>query len=107
MISVKCAYPVVTYLIVFLSDCYHVFDSADVSELEKFMIKYKDSAYEPIGRYIAGMETDIIAVKNSLIYSDISNGPTEGNNSRIKMLHRRSGGRAGLDLLNAYAVLAG
>ena len=97
----------VTYLIGFLADCYLVFDSADMCELKRFMIKYKDSVYDPIARYIVGIEADIVAVKNSLIYSDISNGPTEGNNSRIKMLHRRSGGRAGLDLLNAYAVLTG
>jgi len=98
---------VVTYLIDFLADCYHVFDSTGIYELERFMIKYKDSVYDPIARYIVGIEADIVAVKNSLIYSDISNGPIEGNNSRIKMLHRRSGGRASLDLLNAYAVLTG
>ncbi|MBS3948854.1 MAG: transposase, partial [Dethiobacter sp.] len=47
------------------------------------------------------------AVKNSLIYGDISNGPLEGVNSRIKAIHRRSSGRAGIFLLNAYMVLPG
>ena len=31
--------------------------------------------------------------------------PLEGTNSRIKMKHRRGGGRAGIELLNAYNVL--
>ncbi len=45
------------------------------------------------------------AVANSLRYPDISNGPLEGVNSRIKMKHRRAGGRARIELLNAYNVL--
>jgi transposase len=48
---------------------------------------------------------DYEAVKNSLIYKDISNGPLEGTNSQIKMKHRRGGGRAGMELINAYNVL--
>jgi len=31
--------------------------------------------------------------------------PIEGINSRIKMKHRRSAGREGLELLNAYMVI--
>ena len=44
-------------------------------------------------------------MKNSLIYPEISNRLLEGTNSRIKMKHRRGGGRAGIELLNAYNVL--
>ena len=29
----------------------------------------------------------------------------EGMNSRIKMKHRRGGGRAGIELINAYNVI--
>jgi transposase len=98
-------YPIVAYLTAFLADCYHVFDSANPVEFERFTAKYKNSAYAPIATYAENLEKDGDAVRNSLIYQDISNGPTEGNNSRIKMIHRRSGGREGLDLLNAYSVL--
>ena len=52
-----------------------------------------------------GLANDYDAVKNSLIYPEISNGPLEGVNRRIKMKHRRAGGRAGMGLLNAYNVL--
>jgi transposase len=65
-----------------------------------------DSEYEPVARYANSLRADYAAVRNSLLYPNISNGPLEGHNSRIKFKHRRSGGRAGLDLLNAYFVLS-
>lgn len=52
------------------------------------------------------MTDDYEAVSNSLLYPGISNGPIEGHNGRIKFKHRRSAGKAGLDLLNAYFVLS-
>ena len=94
------------YLTEFLSDCYHVFDIAETDELDRFIIKYKDSEYAPVAKYANGLIADYAAVSNSLIYSDISNGPIEGHNCRVKFKHRRSGGKAGLDLLNAYFVLS-
>lgn len=106
MDSVKVTYTVVPYLTVFLSDCYHVFDTAETDELDRFIIKYKDSAYTPVARYANSLSADYAAVSNSLIYPNISNGPLEGHNGRVKFKHRRSGGKAGLDLLNAYFVLS-
>ena len=68
-----------------------MFDSKDIDRLDRFILDFKDCGIE-------GLERDYDAVNNSLIYRHVSNGPSEGNNSRIKMLHRRSTGRAGLDL---------
>lgn len=90
----------------FLTNCYDVFDSKDTDRLDRFIIDFKNCGIEGLEQYIKGLERDYDAVKNSLIYRHVSNGPSEGNNSRIKMLHRRSTGRAGLDLLNAYVVLS-
>lgn len=104
--KVKSTYTVVPYLTEFLSDCYHVFDTAQIEELDKFIIKYKDSKHTSIAKYAKSLLADYDAVRNSIIYLNISNGPLEGHNSRIKFKHRRSGGRAGLDLLNAYFVLS-
>ncbi len=59
----------------------------------------------PLAQYATGLEKDFEAMKNSLIYPEISNRLLEGTNSRIKMKHRRGGGRAGIELLNAYNVL--
>lgn len=98
-------FPVILYIIQFLSDCYFVFDSKDIKALDIFISKYKDSRIEVLSQYASGLMDDYEAVKNSLVFSHISNGPLEGKNSRIKMIHRRSGGRAGLLLLNAYMAL--
>lgn len=88
-----------------MSTCYHVFDAADPAALDAFIQQYRACDIGPLAQYVTGLANDYDAVKNSLIYPEISNGPLEGMNSRIKMRHRRGGGRAGLELLNAYNVL--
>ena len=103
--ALAACYPVMAMLVQFLSDCYHVFDAADPAALERFIQQYQACEIGPLAQYATGLEKDFEAVKNSLIYPEISNGPLEGTNSRIKMKHRRGGGRAGIELLNAYNVL--
>lgn len=98
-------YPVIMILVIFLSDCYMVFDDYSTVELDSFITKYKGCEIASLSQYANGLLNDYEAVKNSLIYKDISNGPSEGMNSRIKMKHRRGGGRAGIELINAYNVL--
>ena len=99
-------YPVIQVLIQFLVDCYDVFDRCDIGILNSFLSKYQNCGINRLEQYVKGIYDDYEAVKNCLIYKNISNGPTEGCNSRIKMLHRRSTGRAGIELLNAYVILA-
>jgi transposase len=103
MISEK--YPVVEYLTIFLKEFYACMDSNDIEALEKFIVKYIESSIDSVKQFAHGLEIDIEAVRNCLKYPDISNGPTEGANSRTKYVHRRSGGRASVELLNAYRVL--
>ena len=98
-------YPVIMVLVSFLSDCYKVFDDSSVAELDSFINKYKSCDIDPLAQYANGLFNDYQAVKNSLLYKKISNGPLEGVNGRIKMKHRRGGGRAGIELINAYNVL--
>lgn len=98
-------YPIVLLLIAFLTDVYHVFDSCDIAALDNLIQKYRGSDIDALSQYVKGLEDDYEAVKNSLIYPDISNGPSEGLNSRLKFVHRRSGGRAGIFLLNAYMLI--
>ena len=85
----------------FLSDCYAV----DPAALTAFIQRYRDSEIGPLATYVAGLQQDYEAVANSLRYPDISSGPLEVVNSRIKMKHRRGAGRAGIELINAYNVL--
>ncbi len=92
-------------LVSFLSDCYKIFDDASIIELDSFITKYKDCDIAPLAQFAKGLLDDYDAVKNSLIYKNISNGPMEATNNIIKMKHRRGGGRAGIELINAYNVL--
>ena len=98
-------YPLLGMLVQFLSDCYHVFDAADPAAWDAFIQQYQACAIDPLGQYATGLRKDYAAVQHSLRYPEISNGPREGMNSRITMRHRRGGGRAGIELLNAYHVL--
>lgn len=98
-------YPIVTYLTIFLKEFYVCMDSNDIEALDRFVAKYIESSVYSVKQFAHGLEKDIEAVRNCLKYPDISNGPTEGANSRTKYVHRRSGGRASIELLNAYRIL--
>lgn len=81
--------------------------SLDVNKLDEFICKYQNDPIEPIATFASGLGKDYDAVKNSLLYPQISNGPIEGVNNKIKMMRRRCYGRAGIELINALAVLPG
>jgi len=98
-------YPIILILIQFLKDVYNIFDSRDIRILDMFIETYRASEIDALAQYAKGLAADYDAVKNSLIHSEISNGPLEAMNNRIKAIHRRSSGRAGVLLLNAYMVL--
>ena len=103
MISVE--YPIVIFLTIFLKELYACMDSNDIEALERFITKYIESNIDSVKQFANGLQKDIEAVRNCLKYPDISNGPTEGANSRTKYVHRRGGGRASVELLNAYRIL--
>ena len=90
----------------FLIDFHAFLDKNDVSLLDAFIDKYSGSELIHVAQFASGLVKDYDAVKNCLLYPHISNGPIEGINSRTKYIHRRGGGRAGIELLNAYRVLA-
>lgn len=79
--------------------------SADVKKLADFISKYQNHSIEPIATFASGLGKDNQAVMNSLLYPEISNGPIEGTNNKIKMMRRRGYGRAGLEFVNAISVL--
>ena len=87
-------------------ECYTIFDSCDPVKLDAFIAKYRECNIDSISQYADGLSKDYDAVRNSLLYNEISNGPLEGMNTRVKMVHRRGSGRAGTELLNAYMVLS-
>lgn len=89
----------------FLVAFYEVMLSADVQKLDAFISTYQKDSIEAISNFASGLKKDYEAVKNCLLYPQISNGPMEGTNNKIKMLRRRGYGRAGLELINALAIL--
>jgi transposase len=102
---IKSKFGCIQHLTDFLVSFHDVFLSLDVAKLDSFIRKYKNDAIESVSTFASGLKKDYDAIKNSIIYPDISNGPLEGFNGKIKMIKRRSYGRAGIELLNAYAVL--
>ena len=105
MDKVYVMFPMLLVLVQFMKDLYNVFDSSSIEALDAFIIKYTDSEIHELAQYVNGIQNDYTAVKNSLLYPDISNGPSEGINSRVKLKHRSSSGREGMELLNAYMII--
>lgn len=56
-----------------------------------------------VGSFAGGVEKDIAAVRNAII-SPWSNGQTEGQITRLKLIKRQTYGRAKLDLLQARLI---
>ena len=104
--KIKAKYPIVAMLTMFLTDFHKWLDLNDESGLAGFVEKYKDSEVDAVAQFVNGLVKDYDAVLNCLRYPHISNGPIEGVNTRTKSVHRRGGGRASVELLCAFRVLA-
>jgi transposase len=72
---------------------------------DAWLMKALKSAFKPFQTFAEGLFDDYAAVKASMMVN-ISNGPVEGLNNRLKMLKRQMYGRAGLEVLNKRFVLA-
>ena len=77
----------------------------EVNALDPWLNKAMASTLKPFQSFASGLVDDYAAVKASLTI-DVSNGPVEGLNNRLKMLKRQMYGRAGLDLLSKRFILA-
>ncbi|MEO1509202.1 MAG: ISL3 family transposase [Cyanobacteria bacterium J06633_23] len=73
-------------------------------QLDSWLEKAKNSTVKAFQSFAKGIEDDYDAVKAGLTL-DVSNGPVEGQNNRLKMLKRQMFGRAGLGLLAKRLVL--
>lgn len=61
----------------------------------------------PINTFISSLETDILAVKHSVAYSNLSNGLIEGKNCKMKLIKRMMFGRCSAKLLRAKLIQLG
>ena len=83
----------------------HLLRQRQPNALDDWLEKAMTSAFKPFQSFAAGLLEDYAAVKASLT-TDVSNGPVEGLNNRLKMLKRQMYGRAGLDLLAKRFIMA-
>lgn len=83
-----------------------VIDNADVEGLNTFISHYKVCGIDLFETYAKGLGEDFNAVKNAILNRNISNGPIEGINNKIKLIRRTRYGRAKIELINALAVLS-
>ncbi|MEL6385358.1 MAG: ISL3 family transposase [Cyanobacteria bacterium J06626_18] len=73
-------------------------------QLDNWLARAKDSSVKAFQSFAKGLSDDYDAVKAGVTL-DVSNGPVEGQNNRLKMLKRQMFGRAGLDLLAKRLIL--
>ena len=73
-------------------------------DLDGWLAKAANSSIKVFQTFAKGLQEDYDAVKAALTL-DVSNGPVEGLNNRLKMLKRQMYGRAGLDLLAKRFIL--
>ncbi|WP_363319129.1 transposase [Desulfosporosinus sp.] len=92
------AFGLIPHLSTFLLAFYNVLLHRDVAKLDLFINDYQNDSIEPLSVFVSGLQKDYEAVKNSLLYPCISNGPMEGTNNKIKMVRRRGYGRVGIEM---------
>lgn len=73
--------------------------------LDAWLMQALKSGLKPFQAFAQGVLDDHAAVQASMLL-EVSNGPVEGLNNRLKMLKRQMYGRAGLDLLSKRFLLA-
>ncbi|HEX2912207.1 MAG TPA: ISL3 family transposase [Chloroflexia bacterium] len=74
-------------------------------QLEEWLKKVKESEFEELKSFGRGIEKDKAAVEAGLTLK-YSNGPTEGQNNRLKLIRRTMYGRGKLDLLKQRLLLS-
>jgi transposase len=74
-------------------------------DLEAWITAVTDSGLDTLVRFARGLQEDLAAVTAGLTL-DWSNGPVEGQVTRLKLLKRQGYGRAGFSLLRQRVLLA-
>jgi len=73
-------------------------NGGDPDKLDRWLMEYSTCGLNKLASFANGLEADIAAVRNAIIY-DLTNGPIEGMNNRLKALKRSMYGRAANRLL--------
>ena len=99
-------HPVLTPAIELAEDFLHLVRHRQGERLDQWLERALESTLKPFQRFAQGLQEDYAAVKAGLTLA-VSNGQTEGQINRLKMLKRQMYGRAGLALLRRRFLLTG
>ena len=87
-------------------DFFSLVRSQDVAALQRWRKSAKESGIRSLADLSCGLGRDLAAVEAALSspWSKWSNGQTEGQVNRVKLIKRQMYGRANLDLLRARVL---
>jgi transposase len=98
-------HPDITLLINLVDDFLQLLRQRQAKAFDDWLLKALTCKIQPLKKFAEGLIDDYAAVKASMM-TDVSNGPVEGLNNKLKMLKRQMYGRAGLDLLAKRFIMA-
>jgi transposase len=97
-------YPILGRAYQMLRDFHELMFSKRVDKLEPWMEETEKLEITEINSYLSGLRKDLVAVKNSIIYS-YSNGLAEGSVNKLKVIKRIMYGRNSFELLKSKLLL--
>lgn len=98
-------HPDLTRLVELADEFLQLLRQRQADAFDDWLAKAAGCAIKPLQTFAKGLFDDYAAVKASLM-SEVSNGPVEGLNNKLKMLKRQMYGRASLELLAKRFIMA-
>ena len=98
-------HPDLTVLVELADEFLQLLRHRQANALDDWLLKAATCAIKPLQTFAKGIFDDYAAVKASLM-GEVSNGPVEGLNNKLKMLKRQMYGRASLELLAKRLIMA-
>lgn len=97
--------PTLTTLRTFVSSFREIIKGGNPDRLDDWIEEYERCGLNHLAHFAQGLRPDMTAIKNAISH-DISNGPIEGKNNKLKALKRSMYGRAGNHLLMVKMIHA-
>lgn len=98
LFQVNVEYPVYAKVINIVNQFRKLVSNKKVEELENWIEAAKELGIRGINSFISGIQKDLTAVKNAIVY-DYSNGLAEGSVNKLKVIKRIMYGRCDFETL--------
>lgn len=105
MIQIEASHPVFVEVKALVAEFREAYSNKDIGAVKLWCSKYSQCTFPAICSFINGLNADIDAFYNSMIYK-YSNGLLEGCVNKLKAIKRSMYGRAGYALLRAKLLLS-